>query len=241
MITAGTFLNAHERSLAAGMRTGYPDVKMVFYGGFEDAERTVAVMLPEYIPARDFASLCEHFSSCPQDDPLAVIEVQKDKFSPPLNHRDYLGALMGLGIKREMIGDIAVTDSGCKIAVLERIAPFIAENLGKAGRGTLSVKIIPAALARSSSASVGSPDSFTVSSLRLDSIVKNAFSLSRTNACAAIEGGTVFVNDLECTKSDKKISPGDKVVLRKKGRIIIGNCSGVSKRGRIIVEITRFS
>ncbi len=241
MITSSVFLDMRERSVAASAHLDSGDVRIIFYGGFEDAERTAAVFLPEYVEARDLRSLFEYFEQCPEADPVAVIEIEKDRFSPALGHRDYLGALMGLGIKREMTGDIIVSENGCKMAVLEKIAPFIVENLGKAGRGTLKAKIIPASEAREGARAVGVPDCFTVSSMRLDSIVKNAFRVSRGDACEAIEAGLVFVNDLECTKPDKKIIGGDKVVFRRKGRIIIKDCSSVSKKGRVIVEIVRFN
>lgn len=237
MITSSVFLDMRERSVVASVG----DKNMFFYGGFEDAERTVAVFLPEYVEAADLHSLFEYFDQCPESDPISVIEIEKDKFSPALSHRDYLGALMGLGIKREMTGDIIVNENGCKMAVLEKIAPFIVENLDKAGRGTLKARIIPPSQAREGTKAVGIPDSFTVSSMRLDSIVKNAFRVSRGDACTAIEAGLVFVNDLECTKPDKKIVQSDKVVFRRKGRIIVKDCSSVSKKGRIIVEIIRFN
>ncbi len=240
MITNSVFLDMRERSVVASSHLDC-NARMIFYGGFEDCERTAAVFLPEYVEASDLQSLFEYFEACPEADPISVIEIEKDRFSPPLAHRDYLGALMSLGIKREMTGDIIVSENGCKMAVLEKIAPFIVENLDKAGRGTLRAKIIPSYEARKSTKkAVGVPDSFTVSSMRLDSIVKNAFRVSRNDACSAIESGIVFVNDLECTKPDKKITEGDKVVFRRKGRIIIKDCSSVSKKGRIIVEIIRF-
>lgn len=238
MITNSVFLDMRERSVVASSHID--DVRMIFYGGFEDSERTTAVFLPEYVEAGDLQELFEYFDEYPEADPVAIIEIEKDKFSPALSHRDYLGALMGLGIKRELTGDIIVSENGCKMAVLEKIAPFIVENLGKAGRGTLKAKIIPSGEARKSTKAVGIPDSFTVSSMRLDSVVKNAFRVSRGDACTAIEAGLVFVNDLECTKPDKKISENDKVVFRRKGRIIVKDCSSVSKKGRVIVEITRF-
>lgn len=240
MITSSVFLDMHERSVAASVRCPFGDVKTVFYGGFADAERTVAVMLPEYVEASDFESLCAYFEECPESDPLAVIEIEKDKFSSPLSHRDYLGALMGLGIKREVTGDIIVTESGCRIAVLEQMAGFIAENLVKAGRGTLKTKIVPPHTVREAGAASGIPDSFTVSSMRLDSVVKNAFRVSRGEACAAIEGGTVYVNDIECLKADKRVQQGDKIVFRRKGRIIVEDCLGMSKKGRVIVCVKKF-
>lgn len=236
MITNSVFLDMHERSVVAGMKNSFGDARMFFYGGFSDSERSIALFLPDYIAAEP----TEHFDEFPDDDPLAVVEIEKDKFSPALGHRDYLGALMGLGIKREMTGDIIVGENGCRMAVLAKIAPFIAENLDKAGRGTLKAKIIPPSQAREGAKAVGIPDSFTVSSMRLDSVVKNAFRISRGGAAAAIESGVVYVNDIECTKPDKKIAEGDKVVFRRKGRIIINDCSSVSKKGRVIVEIMRF-
>lgn len=241
MITSSDFLDMHERSVVSEIRLGYSDVKMVFYGIFEAAERTVAVFLPEYVEARNCDELKSYFNENPEDNPLSAIKLEKDKFSPALSHRDYLGALMGLGIRRETTGDIAVDENGCRIAVLSKIAPFIAENMSKAGRGTLKAEIIPASQAEESSESAGVPDSFTVSSMRLDSVVKNAFRVSRGDAATAIESGVVFVNDVECVKPDKKVFAGDKIVFRRKGRIIVKDCSSVSKKGRIIVEIMRFA
>ena len=236
MITNSVFLDMHERSVVSGMKNPYGDTRMFFYGGFGDAERNIVLFMPEYITDDPV----DYFDRYPEDDPIAVIEIEKDKFSPALGHRDYLGALMGLGIKREMAGDIIVSENGCRMAVLAKIAPFVAENLGKAGRGTLKAKIIPPSQAREGTKAVGIPDSFTVSSMRLDSVVKNAFRVSRGDAAQAIESGVVYVNDVECTKPDKKIAEGDKIVFRRKGRIIIADCSSVSKKGRVIVEITKF-
>ncbi len=241
MITCTGFLNMRERSVLSSLHLSDYDAKTVFYGIFEDAERTAAVFLPYYIEANDFDSLSDYFRENPDENPLALIEVEKDRFSPNLSHRDYLGALMALGIRREVTGDISVSESGCKIVVLAHMAEFICENLGKAGRGTLKAKIISPYDISQDEKPLGVADSFTVSSLRLDSVVKNAFGVSRNDACKAIESGLVYVNDTECLKCDKKISCGDKIVFRRKGRIIVGDCSGVSKKGRIIVNVRKFT
>lgn len=240
MITSSDFLDMHQRSEVSSLRLPFPDVKRIFFGGFEGAERSIAVFLPEYIEAYDENSLKEYFIQNPDDNPIRIIEVTKDKFSAKLSHRDYLGALMALGIRREMTGDIVVSESGCRIAALTKTAQFIVDNLDKAGRGSLKAKIIPLEDAVINSAVQGKPDSFTVSSLRLDSIVKNGFGISRTAACEAINAGIVFVNDVECTKADKKIAENDKIIMRHKGRMIVTDCSSFSKKGRVIVNILRF-
>lgn len=241
MITSTSFLDIRERSVAINHRSGFDDVRIVFYGGFESAERTVAVMLPYFIEADSPEALHEYFTENPESCPISIIEIKKDRFSPALSHRDYLGALMGLGIKREVTGDIMVTDDGCKIAVLSSIAPFITENMSKAGKGTLNAQVIPLSHIGKNEAAAGTDESFTVSSMRLDSVVKNAFSISRGAAVQAIEGGLVYVNDSECQKNDKKIAEGDKIVLRRKGRIIVSDCSSTSKKGRIIVKVKKFA
>ena len=111
MITCTPFLDMREHSVIASHLVSKNEAKTVFYGVFEDAERTAAVMLPYYVEADDFESLCNYFRENPDDNPLAVIEVEKDRFSPPLSHRDYLGALMSLGIRREVTGDIVITEN----------------------------------------------------------------------------------------------------------------------------------
>lgn len=240
MITCSKFLDMHEKSLTAGLRLPY-GVRRVFYGGFDEAERSIAVFLPEYIEARDYAALSEFFENSPADCPVSILEIKKDRFSKELTHRDYLGALMGLGISRDTTGDIMVSKEGCHIAVLKTMAEYIAENLTSAGRGTLNIKVCEPWNIENYSRNEGVPDSFTVSSPRLDSIVKNGFGVSRESACEAISKGLVFLNDIECVKPDKKIAEGDKISLRHKGRIIISALPGKSKKGRDIVNIIRFT
>lgn len=229
----------HEKSLVNTMRLPY-GVHRIFYGGFDGAERNIALFLPEYIEATDFDSLTEFFKDSPDDCPLMILEIKKDKFSKALTHRDYLGALMGLGINRDMTGDIIVDDKGCHIAVIRSMAKYIADNMTSAGRGTLSIECLDPHNVNSLQREEGVEDSFTVSSPRLDSIVKNGFFISRDSACEAISKGLVFVNDTECLKPDRKIGEGDKITLRHKGRIIITACPGKSKKGRDIINVTRF-
>lgn len=237
-VTTSRFLDMHERSVALSVRMPY-GVKRLFYGGFEDSERNIAVFLPEFSDA-DESSPGEIFQLSPDGNPIVILEVEKDRFSKPLGHRDYLGALMGLGINRDMTGDIIVGENGCHIAVIKSMAGYISENLTGAGRGTLSVSIKDPSEVSGVLDKTGESGSFTVSSLRLDSIVKNGFSVSRDAACEAISKGLVYVNDVECLKPDRKIKLNDKITFRHKGRIIIDSLPGKSKKGREIVNVIVF-
>ena len=74
--------------------------------------------------------------------PLSAVRVEKDRFSD-IGHRDYLGAVMGLGLTRESVGDICVHSDGCDIIALPNAAKYIEDNLTGAGRATLKAKQIP--------------------------------------------------------------------------------------------------
>ena len=235
MITSSKFLDMHEKSLISALKTP-TGVFRVFFGGFSDAERTVAVFLPEYTGVKNEEELLQYFIENDDDNPISLLKIKKDKFSKALTHRDYLGALMGLGIKRDVIGDIKTNDDGCELVCLKNMAEYIKENLTKAGRGTLQIEIIPFSDMNAQPNNDGEEISFTVSTVRLDSIIKNAFGISREGACDAIEKGLVFVNDLQCFKPDKRIADGDKVVLRHKGRFIVSSSSDMSKKGRFIIK-----
>ena len=200
------------------------------YGGYPDAERKIAVFTPGYDV--DFSGL------------LSVIRAEHSEKSSAsvsgraLSHGDYLGALMGLGVKREVIGDILVRPDGADIVVISDMADHLAEGLVKAGRSNLSTSvlsigelIVPARETKTIRD--------TVASLRLDNIVSSAFGISRSKASEAILSGLVFVNHIEQLKTDKQISEGDLITLRHKGRARLAEIGGTSKKGRISVLIER--
>ena len=113
-LTATRFLDMRERALVQqAMRMAGAERECVFWGGYPEAERTCAVFFPGYMTADD-AVLEEH-------SPVALVRAQKHG-ADAISHRDYLGALMGLQIKREMIGDILVGDTGADIVVMRDMA-----------------------------------------------------------------------------------------------------------------------
>ncbi len=112
-----------------------PDgVKLKLYGGYDDAERCIAVCLPDYMHAEP-ESEEQHL-----EELLSVIRVSTPKGGRKLTHRDYLGSVLSLGITRDVIGDILVREDGADIVVIAEIADFIDINYDKAGRTNLSVK-----------------------------------------------------------------------------------------------------
>ena len=237
MITTSAFLDPRGRSLAEKVirAGGSPGVHSGFYGGYPDAERVIAVFLPEYIeePAD------RYFAREPAEDPLTVLRVSLKKGAPELSHRDYLGALMGLGIRRESTGDILVRRDGADLIVLKEMADFIRMNMDKAGRARLEVEEIPVS-------ELMVPEvhrtevSASVSSLRLDSVLGAAFGLSRAKALEAIAAGLVSVNGAAASKPEKQVAEGDKLVLRGRGKVIFRQIRGSSSKGRTIIALEKF-
>ncbi len=232
-ITHSEFLDLRQQSLVQRqiMYSAAPCYGL--YGGYDDAERKIAVFLPEYIEEQDPAAF---FHSEPEEDPLVVLRLMKKKGTPALSHRDYLGALMGLGIRREITGDILVREDGADVIVLRSMAEYIETSLSHAGRSSLTVTempvrelIVPESDVREKNASVAS--------LRLDNVIGAAFGLSRTKSLEAVRSGIVFVNGLEMIKPDFTVGEGDKIVLRHKGRVVIRSVGGKTGKGRTHITL----
>ncbi|MBP3312029.1 MAG: RNA-binding protein [Butyricicoccus sp.] len=229
-MTSTRFLDMRERALVQqAVRMAGAGRECVFWGGYPDAERTCAVFFPDYMTADDV--LLE------DNSPVALVRAEKHA-ADTLTHRDYLGALMGLQIKREHIGDILVSDAGAEILVLRDMADFVQMNFAQAGRKRVSTARVPLADIRipevHETAGEGS-----VASLRLDSLIALIFSLPRGDAQAYITKGLVFVNQQPCLKPGRDIDVGDRITVRGKGRARILSLGGTSRKGRQFVRYAR--
>lgn len=227
--TYTNFLDLHQRSLVEGLwrelSRGAEGTRCVFWGGYNDAERTVAAFLPDYAGE--------------EDCPLSVIRIKTPPGGRKLTHRDYLGSLLGLGIEREMIGDILTVENGADVIILEDICDFIMMNYSKAGRTTLELQALPLTeLHVPEQHTVMVKD--TVASLRLDNVISAAFSLSRAKAAEAIRAGLVFVNSIQSEKTDMQVDEGVKLVLRGKGKAYLREVGGRTRKDRIFVVIEKF-
>ena len=200
----------------------------LFWGGYPEAERTVLILPADWQEASSVQS--------GDSSPVAVLRAA---FRPEetLSHRDFLGALMGLGIERDLVGDIIPRAGSCDIVLLREITSYVMQNLTSAGRASLSLTEIVEAEARQAEFRLLHD---TVASLRLDAIVGCGFSLAREKASAAIRAGKVAVNGMECLKPDKSIEAGDRVSLRGLGKMELSEVGGLSRKGRTQIVIKRY-
>ncbi len=201
-------------------------------GGYEGAERACLLLLPDWM---DEETAVEGSA-----DPVAVIrahfKADLDGGKKPV-HRDFLGALIALGIERDAVGDILPGEDACDIAVLREVLPYLLGSLNRAGRFALKTEAVERARPVEQEFRLIKD---TLASLRLDSVAAAGFSLSREKASQAISGGRVALNGAECLKPDKSLTEGDKISMRGLGKLELSAVKGQSRKGRIIVEIKRF-
>ena len=220
---ASKFLTPAEAASVSETFANRRDVSVILDGGFGGAERVRAIFINsdwgEYERAKLFVALKIQYR-------------QQDT----LGHRDILGALMALGIKREAIGDIVVGEHFMGIVCLPEMSEFITENLTKAGRvvlklSSVSLDDIPS---RSEDLTIKSD---TVASLRLDAVLSSAFGLSRTKAAKLIVAGQVSLNHQICEKTDKEIAENALLSVRGMGRAKLMEVGNLSRKGRSFIKI----
>ncbi len=238
---ATDFLTLDQQPMARKFLQEHRDVTGFLYGGVADAERCRLIFVPDYLEIKDEMDLHEYFCRNPEECPLSLLNLTysvKGQARKP-GHRDFLGSLLGEGIKREKIGDIIVYDGGAQVVVSKDIAAYLETHYGKAGRVNLEVQVLPISEANYT-APAKETVSLTVSSARLDNVIAAVFGLSRKNAVLAINQGKVFVNGLEVCKVDFQLKGGEKLVLRGKGKAIYKGSSGSSKKGKLYITAEKY-
>lgn len=165
--------------------------------------------------------------------PIAALKISPlmDKFSDDLTHRDFLGALMNLGIEREMLGDIFVDSNKAILYCVESMAEYITENLTRVKHTSVMVK--PCEEEFSLPEGATEEVRVQVSSERLDAIIARVYKLSRDASCRLFTEQKVFVNSRQVMAADFKAKVDDRVSVRGFGRFEIAGEAGVSKKGKI--------
>lgn len=220
------FLSLREQEMARYLFGNLPGLHS--FGGYAEAERKMLIFLPDYL---DETALWE-------DAPVACLRASFYDGDTP-SHRDFLGALIGVGVTRETVGDICVGKGSCDFFVTREIAPFLLQNFSSAGRTRLHVEQIPLA-----EAIIPEPETReirdTLASLRLDSVISAGFRVGRSAAAQYVTSGRVAIDGLPCEKSDKQVEEGCRISVRGLGKICLKAVNGQTKKGRISVIIDRY-
>ena len=223
-VTAGAFLTPAER-FAVERAFSRREPRPLFHGGAAECERTCAFFLPDWMEPESFDAgeyiRCVHFQSF---------------FGEP-GHRDWLGAVLALGIGRERIGDIRIRGPEAWIFCLPPVEPLLL-GLDRVGRYT--VRALPCLLSDVPPEEVRRETlTFTVQSLRLDAVTGGIFRISRSSAAELIRLGAVSLNYAVCEKTDAPVREGDVISVRGKGKGSVTQTGGRSKKDRVFVTAER--
>lgn len=199
-------------------------IKVTLWGGYENGERVVARFGEDgYGGTEDFPVKC------------ICIEPVSQKFADKLTHRDFLGSLMGLGIRREVLGDIIINENCGYLFCLDTIADYIVENLTQVKHTTVKCKVtekIPENV-------IPTPEKteIIVSSERLDVIVSAVYNMSRSQVLPIFRQEKVFVNGVAKSSPSANISDGDIVSVRGFGRFIYNGVLRHTKKDRLVISV----
>ena len=224
IVTFSDFLNLNEQNMVSSLKQQFPQVVMETFGGYVNAERQMVAFHPDAL-----AFTWEYPIDCLKIEPKAI------KFSENLSHRDYMGALLNLGVDRSVIGDIIVQEKAAWFFCQSKMTEFFLENLCRVRHTNILIT------------KVNDPEEFphpnlesingTCDSVRLDSLIALAFKASRSSMVSYIESGQVFVNGKLITSNGYEPKEGDIVSVRGKGRFIFDGVSHQTKKGRCGVHI----
>lgn len=194
------------------------------YGGCEGTDR----MMVRFGNAEKFGYDVPFPIVCIHIAPLS------SKFADDLNHRDFLGALMNLGIDRSTLGDIKAGDKQAYLFCQDSVADFICDNLDKV-RHT-SVRCTVAENAGELVEEEPERISVQVQSVRVDAVLAKVYNLSREKSQELFRSGKVFVNGRACENNAKPLKAGDVVNARGYGKLRLEEGRRETRKGKLAIE-----
>ncbi len=243
-ITFSSFLDPAEVFWVKNHITGICPKELCFlYGGYKSAERKCAFFLPDFY--LDLVEDCEDFDGVfpiLEGELAEAIKVLRIKGSGyrNLSHRDFLGALLNMGIERSAIGDLCITDDNtCVLFATASVAALILDGCERIGSDKVKIEEMP--LSGSFAFERKTKQiSDTVASDRLDCVVSALASESREKAKNLILSGFVECNYSVSDKSDLRVSEGDTITIRGTGKFIIDSITEETKKGRIRLAARKY-
>ena len=220
------FLSPSERMTIERKLPKLSDIHNTFWGGHNEAERTMFVCYPDYAEFE------------PNEVPIVCLEIRSREIER-LNHRDFLGSVLALGIKREKIGDILPGGDKCLMFVSTDIAEYIVDNLMKIGNAGISVgyaDIDTVELPERATDEING----TVANARIDAVLSVALKVSRSKASEYITSENVQVNWENVASVTRKMSENDIFSVKGFGRFRLKTIGHQSKKGRYHITIEKY-
>lgn len=227
------FLDMYQISLIENFLRKISFENYQLFGGYAESERKVLIVYPEKYSER---MIEKNYNKMLKIIRIELPEEEHGKYS----HRNYLGGIVKLGLKREKVGDILVSDDGADIIVVENFVEILKKELPSLTRFENS-KIAIEELSNIRKKEIKIEEvSIIVPSLRLDNIVSDLVRTSRSKAAQIIAQERVFINGQNETKISKQLKLNDVITIRGKGRFVIKEFTGTTRSGRTVIKIEKY-
>lgn len=213
------FLDPREQQILSVIIGSQSDAAVQFFGAFEQAERKRAIIYPSYIQPE------------PEGFQVEALEISYVSKFHTIEHRQVLGALMSLGMKRGKYGDIVLQEERIQIAVAKEVTDYIRLNLQSVGKASVSLSTVSLDDVLHQHEE-WMEKSGTVSSMRLDVLLAEIFNLSRQKVSPLIKNGLVKVNWKVVEQPSYECYAGDAFSVRGYGRGKLLSVDGKSKRDK---------
>ena len=219
------FLGLAELDIFHGLERELGYAGFTLYGGCEDADRQMIRFggedrLGYEVP---FPIVCIHIK------PLIA------RFADELSHRDFLGALMNLGIERSTIGDIKAGEKEACLFCVESIAPFICENLEQVRHTHVKCTVTEDMADFPQEEPV--PVNIQVQSLRVDAVLARVYNMSREKSLNLFRAGKVYVNGRLCENNSRLLKPSETVNARGYGKFRVAGEPRETRKGKLAVDV----
>ncbi|MGI2327282.1 RNA-binding protein [Planococcus sp. YIM B11945] len=220
------FLDPRERFIVQSV-LGSSDILMAASGTFEGAERQRVLLYPSYYEPQS------------EDFQITLFELKYPVRFVTLKHPDILGSLMSVGLGRGKFGDIRIEGERIQFAVADEVSQYLQTNFTAAAKVKVQLKEVedPSNLLTTTEEWV--EESFTVSSMRLDTVISSVYNISRQKAAALVHGGKVKVNWTVMEHPSFELHESDMISSRGFGRVKVGEIEGRTKKDKIRLQIGR--
>jgi RNA-binding protein YlmH len=221
------FLGLAEQSVLTVALSELRGVKYTLFGGSVGTERVMA----------RFGDEEELYYSEPFPISTVRIAPRSQKFANALTHRDFLGAMLNLGIERRCVGDIAIVDNVGYVFLKDDVASFVAESLTKVKHTDVTCALTTVDELPKDKLYRTEWRRIQLSSERIDAVVAKVFNLSRDDSQLLIKRALVFVNGRAVESASLTPKDNDVISVRGHGRFIYHGASSLSKKGKLNADV----
>ncbi|NLZ38665.1 MAG: photosystem II S4 domain protein [Firmicutes bacterium] len=221
------FFDPYQQRIADRVLHYYKEIKQIAWGGYDAAERVRILIFPT---ARQFSI---------HNVPLACVEAGLPVQAERLTHRDFLGSLLALGLRREKIGDILTAEGRVQVVLHPEVLNFILSNWQAVGKYSIKPRAITPTELTPGTGRFRSIKT-TVASLRLDAVASSGFGLSRSKLVPAIRAGQVKLNWQSVKNASTAVKEGDIISVAGRGRVEVEQILGESKKGRVRLLLKKY-